>query len=291
MNIQKTFIKTGTSVFIAIALSKLLKLKYPFFVALPVIMPVKDMFSFALKSGKNRAFGTVIGAIIGVIFVLIKPESAILCGIGIFIIMYICNLFKFSQAEPIAGIVFISIMVSLKGEDPYHYSFNRVLDTFIGICITITINYLITSVDNKNKIINDIDKFQIEFLNYIKEMVCFYNFTNLNNLNSKITNIDEQLNKSIDEFKAKSKNTPKLDIAKNTLNIYKNTYEHLKMISSLENIYCLDKTNYENLILIYKDDTINLGQCLNTEINTVFNYHVSKIIENINKTNQNLIKL
>lgn len=285
---HKTIIKTGFSVFAAIAIAKLLNLKFPFFVALPVIMPVQDTFSSAIKSGMNRAFGTVIGAAVGVIIVLIKPENAILSGIGIIVIMYLCNLFKLSRAEAIAGIVFISIMVNLKGESPFHYSINRVLDTLIGICITIAVNFLVSSIDSKSKIIKNINQFQKEFMNYVMEMVCFYNFTNLENLNNKIKNIEGRLNISSNEFKAKLKKTPKLDTAKNIISTYKNTYEHLKMVSSLENTYSLDKANYDSLVLIYGTNFTVPRQSLSAEISTVFNYHISKIIENIDKTNRDI---
>lgn len=142
-------IKTGISVTIAILISKLLKLEFPFFVALAVIMPIQDNLMSSLKSGKYRMLGTIIGAIVGVIFYFIKPESAILSGIGVTLVIYLCNLLKAPQSAPIGGIVFIAIMVNIKDQNPLHYSFNRVIDTFIGVCVTIAVHYLLSSWKGK----------------------------------------------------------------------------------------------------------------------------------------------
>lgn len=98
---QTSTIKTGISVCLAIFLAKVLKLEFPFFVALAVIMPIEESIASSIKSGKNRMVGTVIGAFIGVIFVLIGPENPILCGIGMIIIIYVCSLFNASSAAAI----------------------------------------------------------------------------------------------------------------------------------------------------------------------------------------------
>lgn len=286
MNIQMSTIKTGISVFISILLSRLLKLEFPFFVALAVIMPIEESFSSSIKSGKNRMLGTIIGALVGVLFVLVKPGNPLLCGVGIIIIIYLCNLFKFGPSASIGGIVFISIMVNLKGKSPFSYSINRVIDTLIGICIVIVVNYLMPA--NKNKILTKVINLGCDLLYYVKEVVFFSKETNLEDLNKKILNIGGQLNKSINESKAKVKNQKKLNNAKNLLSLYKNTYEHLNMISSLKNTCSLDIDNYNKLKSIYMDNNIQQGECKDMKISTVFNYHVSKIIENLNIINENI---
>jgi uncharacterized membrane protein YgaE (UPF0421/DUF939 family) len=289
---QISTIKTGISVCIAIFISRLLKLGYPFFVALAIIMPIEESFSSSIRSGKNRMIGTVIGAIIGTLFVLIKPGNPFLCGIGIIIIIYLCNLFKFGSSAAIGGIVFISIMVNLKGKEPLNYSINRVVDNLIGVCIVIVVNYLIpSSISSKNKILTKVINLDCELLYYIKEVICFSNHMNLEEQNKKILNLEGQLNKSIDVFGTKAKIKQNLNSIKTLLNLYKSTYEHLKIISSLENTCSLDKDNYENLKLIYKDKIIPQGEYKNMKINTVFNYHVSKIIENLKNINQNMQNL
>jgi uncharacterized membrane protein YgaE (UPF0421/DUF939 family) len=289
MNMQMSTIKTGISVFISILISKLLKLEFPFFVALAVIMPIEESFSSSFKSGKNRMVGTIIGALIGILFVLIKPGNPVLCGIGIVIIIYLCNLFKFGSSAPIGGIVFISIMVNLKGKNPFSYSMNRVVDTLIGVCIVIVVNYLIPS--NNNKVFAKVVNLEGDLLYYIREIVCSSKHINLEELNKKILNIEGQLNKPMGESKVKMKNQKKLNDAKILIGLYKNTYEHLNMISSLENTCSLDIDNYEKLKSMNVDNNIHQGECKNMKMSAVFNYHVSKIIENLNMINEKLASL
>lgn len=286
MNIQMSTIKTGISVFISIFLARVLKLEFPFFVALAVIMPIEESLPSSIKSGKNRMIGTVIGALAGVLFVLIRPGNPFLCGIGIIIIIYICNQFKLGSAAPIGGIVFISIMVNLRGKEPFNYAINRVIDTLVGVCIVIVVNYLIPS--NKNKVFTQILSLGSDLLFYVKEVICFSKEANLEDLNRKILNIEGQLNKSVNESKIKVKDQNKLNAAKTLLSLYKNTWEHLDMIYPLKNACYLNKDNYNNVKLIYKYDKIQQKECIDTEMSTVFNYHVSKMIENINNIKKNI---
>lgn len=139
-----TSIKVGISVAVSVLISKLLNLEYPFFVALAVIIPVQDTYISSLKAGKYRALGTIIGAILGVICYFIQPGSAIISGIGVAFIIFLCDLLKWPQSGPIGGIVFMSIMVNLKGKNPIYYSFSRVIDTLIGVCVTLAVHYLLS---------------------------------------------------------------------------------------------------------------------------------------------------
>lgn len=147
-----TSIKTGITVAIGIFVSKLLKLEYPFFVALAIMMPIQDNFQSSLKSSKYRMLGTVLGAIVGVICYFIKPESAIISGIGVALIVYLCYLFKWPHSGPIGSIVFIAIMVNLKGKNPIQYGFNRVIDTLIGVCVTLAVHFIMTFITKKKSI-------------------------------------------------------------------------------------------------------------------------------------------
>lgn len=113
-------------------------------------MPIQDTFMTSIKSGKYRMLGTIIGAIVGVICYFIKPESAIVSGIGVAFIIYLCNLLKWPQSAPIGGIVFMAIMVNLKGKNPIYYSFSRVIDTLIGVCVSLVVHYLMSTKKRKN---------------------------------------------------------------------------------------------------------------------------------------------
>lgn len=143
-------IKTAIAVFISIVLSKLFKMEYPFYAAIAAIISMQSSVEESFKAGRNRMFGTFIGAVVGFACALISPGNAFVSAIGIVIVIYICNLLKWKESSSIGGVVFLAIMLNLKGNSPLWYSINRLLDTFLGIIVAITVNYFIIPPKRKN---------------------------------------------------------------------------------------------------------------------------------------------
>ncbi len=133
-------VKTALAVFICILISRLLRLEYPFYAAIAAIISMESSIAASLRAGKNRMLGTGVGAVIGLLCALNRPGNAILCGVGIVIVIYLCNLLGWSKAVSIAGVVFLAIMLNLGDKSPFLYSFNRLLDTFIGITVAVVVN-------------------------------------------------------------------------------------------------------------------------------------------------------
>jgi uncharacterized membrane protein YgaE (UPF0421/DUF939 family) len=136
-------IKTAIAVVISILVSKLLKTEYPFYAAIASIISMQSSVEDSLKTGRNRVLGTIVGAFVGYICALISPESPIFIGIGIVIVIYLCNVLNWKDSASIAGVVFCAIMLNLKGNSPFLYSLNRILDTLVGIIVAIVVNYFV----------------------------------------------------------------------------------------------------------------------------------------------------
>jgi uncharacterized membrane protein YgaE (UPF0421/DUF939 family) len=136
-------LKTALAVTICVIISKLLKLEYPFYVAIAAIISMESSITSSYKAGRNRMAGTLVGALTGLLFASIQPGNAILCGLGTIVLIFICERFHWNNSISIAGIVFIAIMVNLNGKSPLLYGASRILDTFIGISVALLINYLV----------------------------------------------------------------------------------------------------------------------------------------------------
>jgi uncharacterized membrane protein YgaE (UPF0421/DUF939 family) len=136
-------IKTALAVFICILIANIFSLESPFYTAIAAIVTMQNSVKGSFKAGKNRILGTFIGAIIGYLCAIIAPGNTILCALGIVAVIYICNLFKWNEAAAMGGIVFCAIMLNLGSKSPLFYSFNRLLDTLVGIIVALTINYFI----------------------------------------------------------------------------------------------------------------------------------------------------
>ncbi len=148
MKIGSRNIKTAISVFICISIFQLLNRPYPFYACIAAVICMQKSVKNSFKTGKNRMIGTVIGGVMGYVLTVTLGNSGLVCGLGITIVIYSCNLFNQKNSVAIACIVFIAIMTNLRGIPPHIYAINRVIDTFIGIIVSILVNRFI-NINNK----------------------------------------------------------------------------------------------------------------------------------------------
>lgn len=113
------------------------------------------MQSYAANSRNNavqRTIGTVIGALYGLIFLLLKNQfgisgrtgeviDALAISMTLIAVLYTTVLIKKKQASYFSCVVFLSIVVNhMSDSNPYLFVWNRFLDTMIGIAIGIGVN-------------------------------------------------------------------------------------------------------------------------------------------------------
>ena len=135
----RTF-KTGLAVMISVIVGQYFDfLEYPFFIAMTAIISMDKTMFTSLKMGRNRVFGTFLGACIGILLSYIDRGNPMLCGIGMIVLIQICVALKLQGSITIGGIVMIAIMVHTD-KTPIYYGFHRTLDTFIGAAISFVVN-------------------------------------------------------------------------------------------------------------------------------------------------------
>ena len=100
----------------------------------------------------QRTTGTAVGAVYGLIYLLIAPYvtgaeggakffGEMIISAMIILVLYTTVLLKKRQAAYFSCVVFLSIVVNHIGDiNPYLFVWNRVLDTMIGIFIGIAVN-------------------------------------------------------------------------------------------------------------------------------------------------------
>jgi uncharacterized membrane protein YgaE (UPF0421/DUF939 family) len=138
--------KTALSVFFCILLFELIGRPNPLFACSAAIICMKETVHYSYKIGVDRLIGTLLGGIVGVVFLLIKNNLALLHtesvigGLGILIVIYMCNLFKKSEASVISSIVFLAIVIGVSEKSPFLYALDRMMDTFVGIIIALFVN-------------------------------------------------------------------------------------------------------------------------------------------------------
>ena len=110
-----------------------------------------DMNNSKLHGG-NRLFGTIIGGVIGMllfhIYVQFYPDGEkryiilLLLFIGTLLLVITSLFFKWPGAIQPGGVVLCIILFNTPVDTYISYSLNRILDTAIGVIISLTINWL-----------------------------------------------------------------------------------------------------------------------------------------------------
>lgn len=231
MDLKRKAIRVGIAASLCMLVSNLLKLKFPFFVLLPAVMPISTFFGETIKFGVNRIIGSSIGALIGVIFVTIQEQNILLIGLGVILIIYVCNYLKWNSTTSIACLVFASIMVGVKGSSAIIYSAHRLLDTFIGIGITTLVNHYIFNPDVKQLLKNQAKNMQDHLLNIANTKDFFESKAELNNIELELKDMKEKLKIYTEEFKR----TPKFSLSKskleNMIYVISVIFEQVKIIN------------------------------------------------------------
>lgn len=113
--------------------------------ALAATICMKSSLRNTLRTGLDRAAGTVIGAVMGVLFLLFsRPLSAMLvCAISIFgvlLIIYLCNVLRLQASVTISIVVFLIILIGESDIPPVFYGLARLGETVFGIFVAYMVN-------------------------------------------------------------------------------------------------------------------------------------------------------
>lgn len=106
-------------------------------------------------NGGNRLFGTIIGGVIGMvlyrIYMIIYPDGdpqhllmMLFIFVGVVILILASQLFKWPGAIQPGGVILCIILFTKTGANYIPYSLNRMLDTGVGVIVSLLINLVIT---------------------------------------------------------------------------------------------------------------------------------------------------
>ncbi len=151
MRIGLRNIKTALAVSMCILLFQVLDRPYPFYACIAAVICMQRSVEHSFRVGRDRMIGTVLGGLVGLGIYLLLGPSWYATGLGIIVVIALCNRFGKQASVSIACIVLIAILTNLKEVTAVAYAANRVLDTLIGIVMAIGINRLIPSRQKKEE--------------------------------------------------------------------------------------------------------------------------------------------
>lgn len=143
-------IKTIVSVFVSVIIVSL-RNGTPLNSAIAAVLSTQDSQKETKKYGKNRIIGTFVGAIFAIFFVFLVDEFNIPLFTPIYyacMTLLLIPIIKLNLLLGLPGAVssacitfLISLMAYISQEDlKYLYVANRIIDTFIGVVITVIVN-------------------------------------------------------------------------------------------------------------------------------------------------------
>lgn len=148
--------KTAISVFLCMIIAKIFNRGDFFYAIIAAIMCMQSTIKNTKKVGMDRMIGTIIGGLLGFIFLYIDfvflsgRYNFILIPVGIIIDIYICNLLNKGSSSPISCIVMTSIIFYNGGWDEvYLYTFDRIIETGVGIVIAMIVNIYLRNPSKK----------------------------------------------------------------------------------------------------------------------------------------------
>lgn len=272
-------IKTGIAVGLSMFIASLFNLKSPIFTGIAAVMAMQSSVFESFYIGKNRMLGTFIGALIGLAFSFLLPNNYLFMALGVIVVIYIHNLFEWNKSLTLSAIVFLAIYINTEGAR-IPYAFNRVLDTFIGISVSVLINYLILAPNTKKSFIErKIHIFQTS-RNLIYNLVKNKGEISLDDLNNEINELEKTYEIYKEELKlhiAKGKIGPN---STQILSLLDDMYKELDTIHRLDMRPILNELNAQLFKDIYSEAFIPQARD-NNELDIVYNYHLNNIFNNI----------
>ena len=273
-------IKTGIGVMICVLIGYFHIVDNTFFAAAACIVCMQTTVKSSLTVGLNRLKGTFIGGLIGFIFVLIRPGDPILSCLGVIITIYICNILKINNSITVACIVYCAIHLGIKDASPIAYSISRTLDTSVGVVVGVAVNYYIYRPNYLKSIYKEIRIIEQTSIELLKSEIEKGPHGDISSLKNEISKLEGLYKNFLEELDYRNEEVDDEEV-NNTIKRCKQIYLHLQILGQMKDKCYLNKENYIKSKTIY--DTLPKGIEVKDDRSTVYNYHISAIIDNINE--------
>ena len=276
-------IKTGLGVMICVLIGYLHIIDNTFFAAAACIVCMQTTVKGSLRVGFNRLKGTLVGGIIGFLFVLIHPGSPFLACIGIITTIYICNIFKINDSITIACVVYCAILLCIGENNPLQYSLFRTWDTSIGVIIGVCVNYFIFRPNYLKSIYKELRIIEKTSIELLKGEIEKGKHEDRSHLKSEITKLEQFYKNFLEELEYSHDMSCDKEI-NDAIKKCRQIYLHLQILEQMKDKCYLNKENY------IKSKCICGGLSNDLEIkdhtSSVYNYHIGAIINNINEIHE-----
>lgn len=160
-------LKTALAVILTLFICDLLNIENPFFATIAAIIAMETSVSGSFIIARERMYGTVIGAAIALMFTLLLPVNYLSIGLGVLLVIYICDVFQWQNTIKISNIVFIAILLGFEEDGQLQYAVFRTLDTLLGLTVGTLVNYFVYP----NKVDKTLNKTMDDLVQMVQKML------------------------------------------------------------------------------------------------------------------------
>lgn len=282
-------LKTALAVALAIFLSQLLNLRSPFFAGIAAITAMQSSVSESFSSGVDRMLSTILGGIIALLFSLVAPENPFFIGLGIVIIIYVCNLFGWKQSVQLSGMVFLSIILNYKEGSRVDYAFYRTVDTLFGLVIGTLINYFVLPPNLENKMVESVDKMYYQVKNIVGAIIWKEEGVELESLRKDLVIIEEDYGLLKKEVKLNLYKSDTFHNLETIFDLLENIYSNISVLYSIDKHPNIDEENKKSLEKLFRKELPVSNDENKDEMDLIYNYHLKNIIGNLNRIDSLLV--
>lgn len=188
-------IKTGLAVIIALFLATLRPTSLPIFAAIGAIVVMSRTLTDAITAATTQLAGITCGALSGCLFTLLFPNDRYLAiGLGLILLIPICQPLRIGFAVPLTCIVFVSVcLYNPANGTPVAYAINRFLDTSIGLCTGFVINAVIKPYNNHGLILRLFDEYLAAYLPAMRELLLYGHYPSLTPFETKMRQLHNEI--------------------------------------------------------------------------------------------------
>ena len=278
-------LKTALAVALTIFLSQILNLRSPFFAGIAAITAMQSSVSESFNSGVDRMFSTILGGIIALLFSLVAPENPFFIGLGIIIIIYLCNIFDWKQSVQLSGMVFLSIILNYEEGSRVDYAFYRTVDTLFGLVIGTLINYFVLPPNLEDKMVDSVQKMYSQVKDMVGAIIWKEEGAELDSLRKDLVEIEENYNLLKKEAKLNLYKSHTLDNLEIIFELLENIYSNLSIIYSMDKTKYIDEENRKSLESLFGRKLPKYSEKDECELDLIYNYHLKNIIDNLSNIN------
>ncbi len=227
-------LKTALAVSVTLIVSDFIPVTNPFFAAIAAIIAMEPSVSAALETGKDRMWGTILGAVMALLLSLFAPVNALTIGIGVIIVIYISNLFEWQGTIKISSIVFLAILLGYEDAHQIDYAMFRTLDTFIGLTVGTLVNFFIFPHDVGGKVIRSMEEIIHHLIEEVEQIEGHQTKIDLSLLKKDLDAMGEQLDALEKDVKLHVHTQHDNRELRRILNRFERVYHHLAIIDAID---------------------------------------------------------